>query len=70
MPAFHIWTLGCQMNVADSLKLAAGLERLGWSEAAEDTTADLVVINTCAIREAAGRTSSTTSQAGSSASST
>ena len=27
MPAFHIWTLGCQMNVADSLKLAAGLER-------------------------------------------
>ncbi|MFA7297550.1 MAG: tRNA (N6-isopentenyl adenosine(37)-C2)-methylthiotransferase MiaB [Dehalococcoidia bacterium] len=51
MPAFHIWTLGCQMNVADSLKLAAGLERLGWSEAAEDTNADLVVINTCSVRQ-------------------
>ena len=45
MPAFHIWTLGCQMNVADSLKLAAGLERLGWTEAPEDANADLVVIN-------------------------
>jgi tRNA-2-methylthio-N6-dimethylallyladenosine synthase len=51
MPAFHIWTLGCQMNVADSLKLAAGLERLGWTEAAEDTDADLVVINTCSVRQ-------------------
>jgi tRNA-2-methylthio-N6-dimethylallyladenosine synthase len=51
MPAFHIWTLGCQMNVADSLKLAAGLERLGWSEANEDTNADLVVINTCSVRQ-------------------
>ena len=46
MPAFHIWTLGCQMNVADSLKLAAGLERLGWVESAEETAADLFVINT------------------------
>ena len=51
MPAFHIWTLGCQMNVADSLKLAAGLERLGWTESAEETTADLVVINTCSVRQ-------------------
>ena len=51
MPAFHIWTLGCQMNVADSLKLAAGLERLGWSEAAEESGADLVVINTCSVRQ-------------------
>ena len=51
MPAFHIWTLGCQMNVADSLKLAAGLERLGWTEAPEDANADLVVINTCSVRQ-------------------
>ena len=51
MPAFHIWTLGCQMNVADSLKLTAGLERLGWSQAADDASADLVVINTCAVRQ-------------------
>ena len=51
MPTYHIWTLGCQMNVADSLKLAAGLDRLGWAETAEETSADLVVINTCSVRQ-------------------
>jgi tRNA-2-methylthio-N6-dimethylallyladenosine synthase len=39
------------MNVADSQKLAAGLDRLGWSEVGEPKEADLVVLNTCAIRE-------------------
>ena len=48
---YHIWTVGCQMNVADSQKLAAGLDRLGWSEVGEPKEADLVVLNTCAIRE-------------------
>jgi tRNA-2-methylthio-N6-dimethylallyladenosine synthase len=51
MPAFQIWTLGCQMNVADSLKLAAGLERLGWQQAASEDAADLYVLNTCAVRQ-------------------
>jgi tRNA-2-methylthio-N6-dimethylallyladenosine synthase len=51
MPTYHIWTLGCQMNVADSLKLSAGLDRLGWTEAAEETSADLFVINTCSVRQ-------------------
>ena len=54
MPTYHIWTLGCQMNVADSLKLAAGLDRLGYRAAEDrgaDTTADLFVINTCAVRQ-------------------
>jgi tRNA-2-methylthio-N6-dimethylallyladenosine synthase len=51
MSTFHIWTLGCQMNVADSLKLASGLERLGWSETADETSADLFVINTCSVRQ-------------------
>ena len=53
MSTFHIWTLGCQMNKADSLKLAAGLERLGHVEVADDRDADLVVINTCAVRQRA-----------------
>jgi len=48
---YHIWTIGCQMNVADSQKLAAGLDRLGWSEASAPEEADLVVLNTCAIRD-------------------
>ncbi len=51
MPSYHIWTLGCQMNQADSLKLAAGLDRLGFETAVSDVEADLVVINTCAVRQ-------------------
>jgi tRNA-2-methylthio-N6-dimethylallyladenosine synthase len=48
---YHIWTVGCQMNVADSVKLAAGLDRLGWRETDSPEGADLVVLNTCSIRE-------------------
>ena len=53
MPTYHIWTLGCQMNKPDSLKLAAGLQRVGYREVAEEADADLVVINTCAVRQRA-----------------
>ncbi|MEX1255760.1 MAG: tRNA (N6-isopentenyl adenosine(37)-C2)-methylthiotransferase MiaB [Dehalococcoidia bacterium] len=48
---YHIWTVGCQMNKADSQKLAAGLDRLGWSEVAGPDEAELVVLNTCSIRD-------------------
>jgi tRNA-2-methylthio-N6-dimethylallyladenosine synthase len=48
---YHIWTVGCQMNKADSQKLASGLDRLGWAEVAEPRDADLVVLNTCSIRD-------------------
>ena len=48
---YHIWTAGCQMNTADSQKLAAGLDRLGWSQVARPLDADLVVLNTCAVRD-------------------
>ena len=51
MATFHIWTLGCQMNQADSLKLAAGLEQLGYHEAPSEDDADLFVINTCSVRQ-------------------
>ena len=51
MATFHIWTLGCQMNHADSLKLAAGLEQLGYQEAPSEDDADLFVINTCSVRQ-------------------
>ncbi len=51
MARYHIWTLGCQMNQADSLKLAAGLDRLGLEPAPSDADADLVVINTCSVRQ-------------------
>jgi len=48
---YHIWTVGCQMNVADSRKLAAGLDRAGLSASAGPEGADLVVLNTCSVRE-------------------
>jgi len=50
---YHIWTEGCQMNEADSDKLAAGLARLGWQQAARPEDADLAVVNTCVVRQKA-----------------
>ncbi|HET9614870.1 MAG TPA: radical SAM protein, partial [Candidatus Limnocylindrales bacterium] len=53
MPSFHVWTLGCQMNQSDSEEMAGRLVAAGCAEAPSLDSADLVVINTCAIREAA-----------------
>ncbi|HEY7936830.1 MAG TPA: tRNA (N6-isopentenyl adenosine(37)-C2)-methylthiotransferase MiaB [Candidatus Limnocylindrales bacterium] len=53
LPRFAIWTLGCQMNRSDSEEMAGRLLSAGCDEAAGFDDADLIVINTCAIREAA-----------------
>jgi tRNA-2-methylthio-N6-dimethylallyladenosine synthase len=53
LPRFHLWTLGCQMNRSDSEEMAGRLLTAGCEEAPSLETADLVVINTCAIREGA-----------------
>jgi tRNA-2-methylthio-N6-dimethylallyladenosine synthase len=53
LPSFHVWTLGCQMNRSDSEEMAGRLMAAGCAEAASMDQADLIVINTCAIREAA-----------------
>ncbi|MET1231341.1 MAG: MiaB/RimO family radical SAM methylthiotransferase [Candidatus Limnocylindrales bacterium] len=53
LPRFHVWTLGCQMNRSDSEEMAGALLAAGCDEAPSLEAADLVVINTCAIREAA-----------------
>ena len=53
LPRFHVWTLGCQMNRSDSEEMAGRLLAVGCDEAPSLETADLVVINTCAIREGA-----------------
>ena len=53
LPRFWVWTLGCQMNKSDSEEMAGRLLAAGCSEADSMEAADLVVINTCAIREAA-----------------
>ena len=53
LPRFHVWTLGCQMNRSDSEEMAGRLLAVGCEEASTFEIADLVVINTCAIREGA-----------------
>ena len=53
LPSFYVWTLGCQMNRSDSEEMAGRLLAAGCAEARSMDAADLVVINTCAIREAA-----------------
>jgi tRNA-2-methylthio-N6-dimethylallyladenosine synthase len=53
LPRFHMWTLGCQMNRSDSEEMAGALLAAGCAEAPSMEVADLIVINTCAIREAA-----------------
>ena len=50
---YHIWTLGCQMNVADSQLLASELEKLGHRAAAEADEADIMIVNTCVVRQSA-----------------
>jgi tRNA-2-methylthio-N6-dimethylallyladenosine synthase len=51
LPSFFMWTLGCQMNVSDSEEMAGQLLAAGCRRAASMEEADLVVINTCAVRE-------------------
>ena len=48
---YFLWTVGCQMNTADSEKLAAGFDRLGFEAVSEASDADLVVVNTCSVRQ-------------------
>jgi tRNA-2-methylthio-N6-dimethylallyladenosine synthase len=51
LPSFFMWTLGCQMNMSDSEEMAGQLLAAGCSRAPSMDEADLVVINTCAVRE-------------------
>jgi tRNA-2-methylthio-N6-dimethylallyladenosine synthase len=51
--SYHIETWGCQMNVHDSEKLAGALEREGYTRAESAERADVILLNTCSIREKA-----------------
>ena len=50
---YHIWTEGCQMNVADSQRVASALERLGYHASAQIEDAEVIVLNTCVVRQSA-----------------
>jgi tRNA-2-methylthio-N6-dimethylallyladenosine synthase len=53
MKRYHLTTFGCQMNEHDSERMKGMLDSLGYSEARERADADLILFNTCSIRESA-----------------
>jgi tRNA-2-methylthio-N6-dimethylallyladenosine synthase len=50
---YYIWTEGCQMNVADSQRVSSALERMGLSYSRNAEEADVIVLNTCVVRQSA-----------------
>jgi tRNA-2-methylthio-N6-dimethylallyladenosine synthase len=50
---YHIWTEGCQMNVADSQRVGSSLEHLGYTLTETIEEADVIVLNTCVVRQSA-----------------
>jgi tRNA-2-methylthio-N6-dimethylallyladenosine synthase len=53
MKRYHLTTFGCQMNEHDSERMKGMLESLGYTEAPERGEADVILFNTCSIRESA-----------------
>jgi tRNA-2-methylthio-N6-dimethylallyladenosine synthase len=53
MKRYHVTTFGCQMNEHDSERMKGMLESLGYTEAPAPDEADLILFNTCSIREKA-----------------
>ncbi len=50
---YHIWTEGCQMNVADSQRVGSALEHLGYASTKNAAEADVIILNTCVVRQSA-----------------
>ena len=53
MPTYSITTYGCQMNKNDSERIAGLLSSLGFNETPDESQADLIVVNTCSVRQSA-----------------
>ena len=53
MPQYYIWTIGCQMNKAESERLSSYLEQLGYQATATTDMADIIVLNSCVVRQSA-----------------
>ena len=53
MRNYHIWTVGCQMNKADSERLESALGQMGLSSTASPRDADVIVLNSCVVRQSA-----------------
>src|SRR5215471_5395390 len=55
MPKFFIKTYGCQMNERDSEQVAHSLVARGYEQVARESEADVVLLNTCSVRDIADR---------------
>ena len=53
MPQYYIWTIGCQMNKAESERLGSYLEQLGYQATPTIEEADVIVLNSCVVRQSA-----------------
>ena len=53
MDTYRIWTVGCQMNKADSERLGSALDQLGLKSVDNNQDADIVVLNSCVVRQSA-----------------
>jgi tRNA-2-methylthio-N6-dimethylallyladenosine synthase len=53
MKKYYLWTEGCQMNVADSQRVGSALEHLGYTFTSTAEDADVIVLNTCVVRQSA-----------------
>jgi tRNA-2-methylthio-N6-dimethylallyladenosine synthase len=51
LPRYYIWTIGCQMNKAESQQIADLLNSAGYQAVDSFTNADLVILNTCVVRQ-------------------
>ena len=50
---FFVWTIGCQMNEADSAKISSMLQEVGYAPTDTEQDADIIVLNSCVVRQAA-----------------
>jgi len=53
MPQYYIWTIGCQMNKAESERLGSYFEQLGYQATASAEEANVIVLNSCVVRQSA-----------------
>jgi tRNA-2-methylthio-N6-dimethylallyladenosine synthase len=53
MPNYYIWTIGCQMNRAESERLSGYFENAGYLPVKQPEAADLVILNSCVVRQSA-----------------
>ena len=50
---YSLWTIGCQMNESESAQVGAALELAGYRQAPAESEADLIVLNSCVVRDSA-----------------